>query len=422
MLIKNTLENGLRVVCEKIDYVRSVTIGIWVRTGSRYENDDNNGVSHFIEHMLFKGTNKRTAKEIAENIDCIGGQINAFTGKEYTCYYTKTLDSHMNEAFDVLADMLLNSKFSVDDIEVEKKVVKEEINMYEDAPEELVSDLLHKTVWKNDSLGYPILGTSETLEKITREKIIDYKNQNYNPKNIVIAAVGNLDTEKFIDLVNEYFKVIKSNEFLEDNYKKSEFNGGLFVKNKDTEQTHMCIGFKGVEHGDEKLYSLSALNNIFGGGMSSRLFQKIREEMGLVYSIFSYPSSYIKTGIYTIYAAMNADFTEKVIELIKVEIENLIKNGITSQELNKAKEQLKGNYILGLESTGSRMHSIGKTEIILNKDHDIDKILNYIDKIKIEEIEEVLKMVFNFDNIGLTLVGKIKEEKNYQKSYELLKN
>ncbi|MEN8906011.1 MAG: pitrilysin family protein, partial [Clostridiales bacterium] len=407
MLVKHKLKNGLRVVCESIDYVRSVSIGIWVKTGSSSENDDNNGVSHFIEHMLFKGTNNRNAKQIAESIDSIGGHINAFTGKECTCYYAKTLDTHLNSTFDVLADMFLESKFKKEDIEIEKKIVLEEINMYEDSPEELVHDLLHETVWESNSLGYPILGTSKTLVNLNREDIINYKNQNYIPENVVIAAVGNFDIDKFIKLVEKYFDSWNPQNLNNNNILRPAFKSDIVQKNKETEQVHLCMGFDGIEHGNEKLYSLMALNNIFGGGMSSRLFQKIREEEGLAYSIYTYPSSYKEAGLYTIYSGMNPDYIEKVIDLIKLEIKEISKNGISEKELNKAKEQLKGNYIMGLESTSSRMHSLGKSEIVLNRVYDIDKIISYIDGITINDIKEIVREIFDFNNVGISVVGNI---------------
>jgi len=414
MLIKHTFDNGVRVVCEKIDYVRSVSIGIWVKTGSRSETAENNGVSHFIEHMLFKGTGKRNAKQIAESIDSIGGQINAFTGKECTCFYTKTLDTHIGEAFDVLADMFLDSKFLEDDIEIEKKVVLEEINMYEDSPEELVHDLLHKTVWKSNPLGFPILGTAKTLTGITRQKILEYKKANYIPNNVVIAVVGNVDIDKFIKLVGEYFESWKEKNNDIKTFDKAEFKSDFILKEKDTEQAHLCIGFNGIEHGNDRLYSLLALNNILGGGMSSRLFQKIREEKGLAYSIYSYPSSYKEAGLYTIYSGMNPNCIEKVIELIKIEMLDLSKYGMTDSELLKSKEQLKGSYILSLESTSSRMHSIGKAEVILNRVYDVNKIIECIDKIKLNEIEEIIKEIFSFQNIGISIVGNIKNEIDFK--------
>ncbi|HEX9062077.1 MAG TPA: pitrilysin family protein, partial [Clostridia bacterium] len=317
MFKKVTLDNGVRIVYEKIPHVRSVSVGVWIGAGSRNESPRNNGVSHFIEHMLFKGTGKRSAKEIAENIDNIGGQLNAFTGKECTCYYTKTLDSHIDISMDVLSDMLFNSKFRTSDIDLERKVILEEIGMYEDTPEDMAHDLLTESVWEGHSLGYPILGTKECLNGIDGDVMKNYIDTNYLPTNCVLSVAGNFDEDGLIPLIASYFGrwhgiTDTKGEIRNPLYKKS-----IKIKEKDTEQVHLCIGFKGIEHGSNELYTLLAINNIFGGGMSSRLFQNIREEKGLVYSIYSYPSSYRKAGLFTIYAGMNPERLKEVIQLVK---------------------------------------------------------------------------------------------------------
>jgi predicted Zn-dependent peptidase len=403
------LDNGVRVVWEKIPHVRSVSVGIWVGVGSRNETKENNGISHFIEHMLFKGTKKRSAKQIAAAIDNIGGKINAFTGKECTCFYTKTLDTHIDIAMDILADMFFNSKFSAKNIEIEKKVILEEIGMYEDSPEELVHDVFYKTVWNGNSLSYPILGTKESLININRDKVIDYMTKNYIPKNVVIAAAGNLDSTKFLDTVKKYFDNWNPECNTDFEYENAEFITDVKIKEKDTEQVHMCLGCNGIEQGSNELYSLLAINNILGGGMSSRLFQKIREKKGLVYSIYSYPSAYKDTGLFTVYAGMNPIHIGTVIELIIDEIRLLLNKGINKEELRKSKEQLKGNYILGLESTSSRMNSIGKSELLLNRINTTEEVLNLIDSINMESVEAVVKKVFKIDHISFSAVGNIKE-------------
>ena len=292
MLKKFVLKNGVRVVCEYIPYVRSVTLGIWVKTGSRNENVRNNGVSHFIEHMLFKGTDKRSAAEIAESIDNIGGQLNAFTGKECTCYYAKTLDEHLDIAMDVLSDMLTNSTFTKKDIALEKRVILEEIGMYEDSPEELVHDILSETVWDGSAIGYPILGTAKSLRGINQETIKEYMKDRYTPGNMVISVAGNFDESKLEDMLETYFNSGIPGDETENNVENVDFRPEVKVREKDTEQVHICIGFEGIKNGDDALYPLLAVNNIFGGGMSSRLFQKIREKKGLVYSIYSMMQDY----------------------------------------------------------------------------------------------------------------------------------
>ncbi|ABN51657.1 MAG TPA: insulinase family protein [Hungateiclostridium thermocellum] len=409
------LENGVRVVCEKIPYLRSVSIGIWVGTGSRNESQSNNGISHFIEHMLFKGTDNRSAREIADSIDSIGGQLNAFTGKECTCYYTKTLDSHADIALDVLSDMFFNSRFEEKDIEVEKKVILEEIGMYEDSPEELVHDILSETVWEDNSLGLPILGTRETLLNINKDKIKAYINERYLPQNTVIAVAGNFEEDRIIDVIKEKFggwnASGKDSKTIED----AKFKVNSKIKVKDTEQIHICMGFEGVAHGSDELYPLLAVNNVLGGGMSSRMFQKIREEKGLVYSIYSYPSSYKNAGLFTIYAGMNAEHLEKVVELIIKEIKILLKEGLSKDELEKSKEQLKGSYILGLESTSSRMNSMGKSEVLMDRIYTPDEILKKIDAVNQESVERVIKQIFCLDKISFAIVGNIKKEIDIRK-------
>ncbi|MDP4181889.1 MAG: pitrilysin family protein [Bacillota bacterium] len=416
MFEKEILDNGVRIVCEKIPHVRSVSIGIWVGTGSRNENKCNNGVSHFIEHMLFKGTNSKSAKEIAESIDNIGGQLNAFTGKECTCYYTKTLDSHFDIAIDVLSDMFFNSKFDKKDIDVERKVIVEEIGMYQDSPEELVHDVLSETIWQGDPLGYPILGTQESLSNLNRDAITSYIDSNYTSSNSVISVAGNYDHNRLISMINESFGKWKKKDIQLQDYNSAEFRPDSVFMEKDTEQVHICIGFNGISHGKDDIYTLLAVNNIFGGGMSSRLFQKIREEKGLVYSIYSYPASYKDNGLFTIYAGMNPEHLDTVLKLVVSEIKTLKKKGISKEDLEKSKEQLKGNYILGLESTSSRMNSIGKSELMLGKIYSPDEILKKIDDINLNGVREIIDKIFDLDLVGFSAVGNLKnkvEIKNY---------
>ena len=358
--------------------------------------------------MLFKGTINRSAKQIAESIDAIGGQINAFTGKECTCYYAKTLDTHLNVSLDVLSDMLFNSKYASGDIKVEKKVVVEEIGMYEDSPEELVHDIFSEMVWSGNSLGYPILGTQECIDRFDRKMINQYMQETYTPDNTVISVAGNFNEDELIENVKKYFGHWKNDKVYSKNYSPAEYKTDRIIREKDTEQVHLCMGFKGIEHGDDKIYSLLALNNIFGGGMSSRLFQKIREEKGLVYSIYSYPSTYKTAGLFVIYAGMNPEYLQTVIDLAKKEIDLLIKKGVSKDELNKSKEQMKGNFILGLESTNSRMNSIGKAELMLGRINTPEEVLQKMDNVTMDNIREVIDMVFKYDKLSMSAVGNLK--------------
>lgn len=410
MLKKFTLKNGVRIVCELIPYVRSVSIGIWVKNGSCNETLNNNGISHFIEHMLFKGTETRSAAEIAEGIDNIGGQINAFTAKECTCFYTKTLDEHIEIAVDILSDMFFNSLYLNKDIAVERKVIIEEIGMYEDTPEELVHDDLSETVWNGSAIGYPILGTRKTLRRINREMILEYLRLHYIPCNTVISVVGNYDEPKLAELIDKYFgNWTSAAEGSEDN-QAVEFKPDISIREKETEQIHLCIGFEGVQNGDDRLYPLLAVNNIFGGSMSSRLFQNLREKKGLVYSVYSYPTAYNNAGLLTIYAGMKPENLNEVVKRIYSETRQLLKKGITRQELEKSIEQLKGNYILGLESTSSRMNSIGKSELLLGYVNTPEEILGKIELITLEDTVEMIKQVCDLKCKGISIVGSLKPD------------
>jgi predicted Zn-dependent peptidase len=405
MFYKYTLSNGLKVVAEKIPYVKSITVGVWFHVGSRNEDESNNGISHFIEHMLFKGTSSRNAKGIAETIENIGGQLNAFTGKECTCYYAKVLDSHLPIALDVLSDMVFNSNFDDKEMEKEKGVIGEEISMYEDSPEDLVHDIFSQRVFAGHPLGMPILGTHNTVSAFTREQMLDYFNNNYNPDNSVIAVAGNFEEGQLHNLLEQYFGHWKGIKKENNETAKPNFTYGNILRTKDIEQVHLCIGTEGLAQGNEDMYSLLVINNILGGGMSSRLFQTIREDKGLAYSVFSYPSSYLGTGLFTIYAGMNPNQLGQVVELINKELTTLVRNGLSEEEIGKSKEQLKGNYILGLESTSSRMSTIGKSEILLGKTYSQKEILEKIDGINKYTVDSIIEKVFKNKRYSVAAVG-----------------
>jgi len=406
MHYKHVLRNGIRLVTEYIPHVKSVSIGFWVESGSIYEQPNNNGITHFIEHMFFKGTGNRSAKEIAESIDNIGGQLNAFTGKECTCYYTKVLDAHLSIAVDVLTDMLFNSTFIPAEIEKEKSVIIEEINMYEDSPEDLVHDLLSKTVFDN-SLGFPILGNQDTINSFNRDMLINYIENNYTTENIVISVAGNFNSEELIQMLEgKLGNFNNSKEKNLSNYSPT-FTSKNSIRYKETEQLHLCIGLEGVSSISKDLYPLLLMNNVFGGSMSSRLFQNIREDKGLAYSVFSYPSTYKKQGLFTIYCAINPAQINEVCKLINDEV-NIIKNfGLSEEEVAKSKEQLKGNYILGLESTSSRMTSIGRSELLLNKIYSQKDIINKIDNITVDDVNKIINKIFVMEKSSIAMVGKV---------------
>lgn len=402
----HVLDNGLTIIGEEIPYLNSVSLGIWINVGSRMENEKVSGVSHFIEHMLFKGSKNRTSKQIASEIDNLGGQINAFTSKECTCYYVKLLDSHINIGIDILSDMILNPLFKQTDIDKERLVILEELKMYEDSPEDLAYDLLIENVYKEDSLGYNIIGTEKSLFDINRKEILEFFKTYYVPNNSVISISGNFDFDDIVKIIEKKFVLWKENN-LQFDINKSKFNKCYIAKNKDTEQVNLAISMNAIgSENKEEVYALSIINTIFGGSISSRLFQKIREEKSLVYSIYSSQTLYRKCGEFGIFASMSNENLQEVYNLIIDEIRNLKENYLTDKEIEETKEQLKGSYILGLESTSSRMMSIGKS-MLLNKDvKSTDEILKSIDNITKETIEKVIDKIFNTDNLGVCIVGR----------------
>lgn len=402
MIKKYTCQNGVRIVLEQIPTVRSVAIGVWIGTGSRDETPENNGISHFLEHMFFKGTTTRTAREIAESFDSIGGQVNAFTSKEYTCYYAKVLDTHAQYALDVLADMFFNSTFEEEELRKEKNVVLEEIKMYEDTPDDIVHDLLSKAIYEEHPLGYPILGTEETLNTFNGDKLKGYIKGRYTPDHVVISIAGNI-SDSFIKEVEKYFGVFEGrrNETVEN---KPVFHTNQISRKKETEQAHLCIGFDGLKIGHDDIYSLIILNNILGGSMSSRLFQEVREQRGLAYSIFSYHSAYYDSGIVTIYGGTGAKQLDTLFETIQETLEKLKRDGITEKELNNSKEQLKGSLMLSLESTNSRMSRNGKNELLLKRHRSLDEIIELIDQVSDPSVNKMANMIFT-DQYSVSLIS-----------------
>ena len=409
MYRKSILSNGVRVISEAIPYVKSVTLGIWVGAGSRYEDEHNHGISHFIEHMVFKGTNNRSAKEIAETVDEVGGQLNAFTGKEHTCYYIKVLDTHLELALDVLSDMLLSSKFDGEDINREREVVLEEVHMYEDTPDELVHDIHLNNIWAGHALGRNILGITSSIEKFDKNSIDQYYKKFYTPDNIVIAAAGNLNHERVEELAERYFGKMTGSKQPVSITPPKIIPVTTFQK-KAIEQVHLCLGTISVPQSSPDIYTIHILNNILGGGISSRLFQSIREDKGLAYSIYSYQANYSDCGLFTIYAGTRPSNTAQVTELIWQNIAELKTKGITPRELIKTKEQLKGGLLLGLESSSSRMSRIGQLEITLGKHITLDEMVAKIDKVSLEDLERITKQLFTPETLCFTALGPISEE------------
>lgn len=407
MYIHKTLSNGIRVVAEKIDYLKSVSIGVWVGNGSRYEKKHENGISHFIEHMLFKGSEKRTAAEIAGAMDAVGGQINAFTAREYTCFYTKTLDAHAELAMDVLADMIIKPTLDAHDMELEKRVIAEEISMYEDAPEELVYDLYYEAVWGDTSMGRTVLGTEATLKAMTPDMMRAYMREHYTTNNIIISVSGNFD-DKFFDDLERYFGIYKINSSKPE-LEAAEFKSGHIIRTKDIEQVQLVVGFRGIDIMDEAAYPLLVFNNVFGCGMSSRLFQNIREKEGLVYSVGAGHSAYINTGTFDISAGMNPQNLERVCELIGKEIKRIKRDKLTAEEVVRAKEMLKGNYILSYESTGARMQSAGRSLLLDKPIYTQEEALAKIDGVNTDSVADIIDRVLDESTISTAIVGPVEK-------------
>ena len=387
------LKNGICLVYEQMPYLKSVSVGIWVKSGSMYETKDESGISHFIEHMLFKGTKNRTARRIAEEMDFAGGQINAYTARECTCYYTKTLGDNLSLSLDVLSDMYYNSLFSEEDIELERGVIIEEINMYEDSPEDIALDAVCELMWADNPLGYRISGTVESVGGITRSMMLDYYSRRYTPENTVISVAGCFDEATVIELCEKYF----SQKALETPFilKNVDFVSGKWRHKKDIEQAHLSIAYPAFDHFNDRIYSLSLLNNILGGSMSSRLFQSLRENNGLCYSIYSYTAAFEGAGMLGIYAGLSADMLSLAQKMIDEEIENLCSHSVSDYELEKARSQLKCAIIMSRESVSSRMSENGRTQLLLGKVRTDDEIIKKVSAITPKDILSDANDVFN---------------------------
>ncbi len=403
------LSNGIPVVTESTDYVKSVSAGVWIYAGSAMENSKNNGVAHFIDHMLFKGTTTRSAREIAEYMDAVGGHLNAVTAHEYTCYYTRTLAEHLDMAFEILSDMIRNSTFTDENIEIERKVITEEINMSEDDPEDLIHDILCRTMWKDEPLGFPIAGTVKTVKGMDKGCILDYYKGRYIADNIVISVVGNLDEKSAIDMLEEKFGGIERQNIIRKPQKKLIHTRNAEIVKKDIEQCQLCLGFEGYSRQAEKSYDLAVVNALFGGNMSSRLFQKVREESGLAYSVYSYTDSYQENGSLAIYAGLNPEELKRALDIIVKEIKILKRDKLTKDEVETAKTQMKAAAVMGNEGLSARMSHYGKSMLFENTAKNIDDVIRHIDAVSAEGVAEVIDSVFDGSKMALALLGNIKD-------------
>jgi predicted Zn-dependent peptidase len=405
-IVRDVLGNGLRLLTEKMTQVRSISIGVWLTRGSRHETAERSGIAHFVEHMLFKGTTTRTAEDIAQAIDSIGGQLDAFTAKEYASYYIKVLDEHLPLAIDILSDIVRNPAFSGDDIEREKKVVLEEIKMVEDTPDDLVHELFTQNFWENHPLGRPILGTRDTVESLTSSLLRDYFAGAYTPRNFIVSAVGNLEHERVRELVEEKFGSLDADgQALEE--QPPTVVPKVLVRNKELEQSHICLGVGSYPQNHDDRYSSYVLNTLLGGSMSSRLFQNVREKRGLAYAVFSGLSAYRDAGSFTVYAGCANEAVGEVIDLVVEELRGVKQTEVPPVELQRAKDHLKGSLMLSLENTASRMSHLARQEIYFDRQFGLDETLTGIEKVTPEEVHRVAADLFRNGSLAATVLGNV---------------
>jgi predicted Zn-dependent peptidase len=402
-----TLSNGIKVITEAMPHVRSVSVGVWIASGSRRENAEENGVSHFIEHMLFKGTHTRSAEAIARSVDSIGGNLDAFTAKEMVCYNTKVLDEHLPVAMDVLSDLVLNPAFRTEDIEKEKGVILEEIKMDADSPDYLVHEIFSSNFWKDHALGKPILGTRETVKRFNQALIQDYYRGVYTPANLLITAAGNLKHERLVELARERFESLRIGA-LEPPQKVPATHARISLKSKkDLEQVHVCLGVPCYPIPHKDRFACYVLNTMLGGGMSSRLFQNIREKQGLAYAVFSELNPYSDTGCMSVYAGTSLESAKQVVESVLREFTDLKQGPAPAEEVRRAKDHLKGSLMLSLESTSSRMSNLARQEMNFRRFFSLDELAESIEKVTAEDVQRVACTFFDQKNVALTVLGNL---------------
>jgi predicted Zn-dependent peptidase len=406
-LRRTVLPNGLIVLTERMDHMRSVAMGVWIKSGSRCEGAETNGISHFVEHMLFKGTRSRSAQNIAREMDSIGGNLDAFTGKETICFNVKSLANHVPIALDVLADMVLNPLFAPADIERERGVILEEIKIDEDNPDILVSELFTQSFWKDHPLGKPILGTTKTVARLDQPTLVGYHGDRFHAGNMVFSAAGNLDHDHFVEEAAAKLSGLATGPVMNE-LPAPEASVRVILRNKKAlEQVQICLGVPAPPITDESRYVTLILNTVLGGGMSSRLFQTIREERGMVYSIYSDLSPYRDTGTLCVYAGTSVGKALEVVDLILAEFRNLKQDPIPEEELTRAKDQLKGNILMGLESSTSRMANLARQEIYFDKFITEEEVIARVDEVDAAQVQAMAQQLFNPARIAVTLLGRL---------------
>jgi predicted Zn-dependent peptidase len=406
-LRRTVLPNGLIVLTERMDHMRSVAMGVWIKSGSRCETAETCGISHFVEHMLFKGTGSRSARSIAREVDSIGGNLDAFTGKETICFNIKSLADHVPIALDVLSDLVLNPVFAPADIELERGVILEEIKIDEDNPDVLVNELFTQSFWKDHPLGKPILGTSATVKRLNRQHLFDYHGDRFHGGNIVFSAAGNLDHGRFIEAVTGKFSALAGGETLHELPAPEPVARIVLRHKKALEQVQICLGVPAPPITDENRYVTLILNTVLGGGMSSRLFQTIREERGMAYSIYSDLSPYRDTGTLCVYAGASVGKGLEVVDLILAELRKLKETPLPQEELTRAKDQLKGNILLGLESSNARMANLARQEMYFHRFFTVEEIISRIDQVDAGQVQAMAQSLFHPDRIAVTLLGRL---------------
>ncbi|MBQ1251874.1 MAG: insulinase family protein [Firmicutes bacterium] len=405
MIRKQILKNGLTVVAENIDYAQSVSMGIWVKAGSRHESEDLAGISHFLEHMNFKGTERRSARDLAEVLECRGGQINAYTTKEFTNFYCQTVSEDYDLAMDVLSDLFLHSVFDAEELEKEKKVVLEEINLYDDSPEDLVIDMLNEVCWPDHSLGRPILGYEKQVNAFTPEILKDYRKKMYAPQNTVLAVVGHFDFDEIIAAAEKYFGDFQG-EYKEKHWDAPEFSAGRVRKEKDIAQEHICIGYPTCSVFDKDYYKTVLLNEYIGGGAASVLFQKIREELALSYSVYSFITAYEDSGMMTVYAGTSPELGQEVEQYCFDELRFIAENGVPAEALDRMKSQINGSMRLAADSIGSRLNRLGRNELVFHRYVPVEEVVNKIHEITVDDMADIAGKILNAEPAVAFLGGK----------------
>ncbi len=404
---REVLPNGLTVLTEEMQHLRSVSIGIWLKTGSRDEDAQWNGISHFIEHMVFKGTERRSAEDIARQVDSIGGNMDAFTAKECICFNLKVLDEHLPIALDVLGDLVLSPVFNVQDIGRERGVILEEIKMDEDSPDYLVHEIFTQNFWKDHPLGKPILGTKDTVRKFERDPVLDFYRQRFSPGNLIVCAAGNVQHSQFLELAGKHFERMKpmKNGF---HSPQPKIVPRITMRNKKSlEQVQICVGVPSHPIAHEKRHASYILNTLLGGGMSSRLFQNIRERQGLAYAIYSDLSPYRDTGCLSVYAGTSRESAGKVVRSVISEFRNLKSDLVPEEELRRSKDQLKGSLMLSLESSTARMSNLARQEMYFDRFYTLDELIEKIDSVTVEELKELANEFFRTESIAVTVLGNL---------------